>query len=192
MNPPRNVGDFIKVLRGLHKGHVCARLQRIVHATNRLIQPEACATVGSGDDQKVGRLPGACRCADLVHERCAIDDGLVFKVAALLGKGLVLDMHTRHAPTFVFAHGARHVEFVAKAGIGIGKHRNTDRISDPACVACHLGHGGEAIVGITECGGSSRAGHVDRIESRLLNHAGGDAVVGARCNQHLRTREEFS
>ena len=124
------------------------------------------------------------RGADLGDELGARDHLLAIEVAAALGRHLVLDVDRRHAARLVFAHGARHVELVAVAGVGIGDQRDADRARHDRRVVDHLAHGEQAEVGVATRGRSAGAGHVDGLETGLLDQARADAVVGAGGDQH--------
>jgi DNA-binding GntR family transcriptional regulator len=101
-------------------------------------------------------------------------------VAAALGRDLVLEVHAGDAARLVLAHGARDVQLVAVAGVGVGDQRDamTERAMTRRCRPSRSG--------LSRPKSGSRARprcrrrSCRRREARLLDQARADAVVGAR------------
>src|SRR4029077_8861544 len=81
--------------------------------------------------------------ADLRQIILSRDDLFTFEMAAPLRKFLILDMNGRYPAALEFTHGAKDVELVAVAGIGIGEDRHLDRGRNAPGIGHHLRHGNE-------------------------------------------------
>ena len=87
-------------------------------------------------------------------------------------------MEGGHAGALHRAHGALHVGRAAKAGVGIGHHRQTAGVDDLLDAVHHFAEAEQTDVGIAGGAGDGAAAGVDRVEARGFQ-AGGQAVVGA-------------
>lgn len=88
-------------------------------------------------------------------------------------------MEGGHAGALHRAHGALHVGRAAKAGVGIGHHRQTAGVDDLLDAVHHFAEAEQTDVGIAGGAGDGAAAGVDRVEARGFHQAGGQAVVGA-------------
>ena len=159
--------------------------KRRVGAADRFFQPEHGARIRARDDEEIRIGAGRHRRAHLGEVFVERDDHLVVEMAALLREALILDMQAGDAAPLVFADGARGIELVAIAGVGIGDHRHVDRGRDAPGIVGHLRHGHEAVVRVAERRGRAGAGHVDGRKARLRDGARRNAVIGARRHDHV-------
>jgi hypothetical protein len=91
----------------------------------------------------------------------------------------------------VLPHGADHVDGVAIAGIGVGDHRDLDRVHDPPSVVNHLRQGHQSDVGASQPGSRApEAGHVGGGKPRLLHQPCPQRVEAARSQHHLIAVEQ--
>ena len=84
--------------------------------------------IGARDDDEVGIVQGIAHGLELLHHLFGRHDPLVVVMAALLGKGLILEMKGRDTGTFESACRRLRVERIAEAGIGVGDDRHGDHI----------------------------------------------------------------
>ena len=105
---------------------------------------------------------------------------LLVEVAAALGKGLVLELDRVGAGAFEQPHGARDIERIAVAGIGIDDQIGGNPVADRADDVGDFAHADQADVGAPEAGiGDRRAGYVKRPERGLFGDQRGEGVVDA-------------
>jgi hypothetical protein len=155
-----------------------------VRALQRGLQPVHGARVGAGDDEQVGVAARVHRRAHLAHHLARVHHGLAGEVAAALGAGLVLQLHGVGAGALQRAHGVRHVDRIAEAGVGIHDQRQPHRVAQRRGGLRHLGKADEAEVRqAVELVGEARAAQVDGLEAELLDDARGQRVAGARHEQ---------
>ena len=90
-------------------------------------------------------------------------------------------------------HGPDHVDRVAVAGVGVGDHRDVDRLGDPSGVVDHLRKRHQPDVGAAEtrCG-AAETGHVRSREPGLLDQPRSQRVVAARSQHHLAGLEALA
>ncbi len=186
----RHGGHLLQGLRRFHERHVRASRQRQVGAGHGLVQAGHRAGIGACDDHEVRGTPGGDGGGDLGHELVARDDLLAVEVAATLGRDLVFDVQRGQTPHLVLAHRARGIQLIAVASVGVRDHRDSGRGGDLARRARHLRQGQQAVVREPAGGRHACTGHVERLESGLDGHAGGDAVVDAR-RRHERPRYQL-
>ena len=189
---PRHQFDLLVRLRRLDECDVGTDVDGRIRTVDGLVQAQHGARIGTGDDQELvgaARLDGS---ADLRDELVARDHFLAFEVTASLGRHLVLDVDRRDASRLVLAHGARDVQFIAVARVGIGDHRDIDRPRHHTGVVGHLRLRQQAEV--RKAAGHRRAcpSHVDRGKPGLGNQPGSDAVIGAGRHDHARLRDQVS
>ena len=182
--------DFGDRLRRFEEGHVGAGGECSVHAGDRLLEADDGAGIRARDQQEIRICPGRGGGANLRQIFVERDHRLVVEVAAFLREALVLDVEPGDAALLVLAHGPRHVELVAVAGIGVGDHRDFHRGGEAAGVVRHLAHGEEAVIGVAERRGGAGAGHVHGGKAGLLDGARADAVVSAGRDQQAVLREQ--
>src|SRR5262249_51997467 len=183
---------LLQGLGGLDKCHVRARTQSCIGTPDRLIEPQDSPRVRARDDDELRILPGCDGGSDFRQIFFQRHDHFVVQMPALLREALVLDVQAGDPAPLVFAHGASSVELIAVTGIGIRDHRYVDSRCQPAGVVRHLGHGDEAVVGISERGRGTGASHIDRIKTGLSDSPGRDAVIGPRCHEHAVAAQQLT
>ncbi len=129
-------------------------------------------------------MSGAVACVDSGFEfaahLCRGDDGFAVQMPTALGKALVFQLDHGRARALKAAHGALHIQRVAKAGVGIDDDGRGHPLSDARQRVLHLGKGGQANVGAGQARvGDGRAREVQRLKARLLGHQRGERVVHA-------------
>src|SRR6516225_61984 len=140
----------------------------------------ATARVGARDNHEIPVATGGDGGADLCQIILARDDLFAFEMTTFLREFLILDVDSRDAAALKFAHGAKHVELVAVAGVGIGDHRHFDCGGKTPGIGDHFRHRNEAEIGVSQTCRRTGTRHVDGGETGLLDQLGGDAVVSAR------------
>ncbi len=113
-------------------------------------------------------------------------------MTAALGGHLILDVQSGNAAHLVLAHGARHIQFIPVAGVGIGDQGQLHRARQYAGALGHLAHREEPVVREAACGRCAGAGHIYGVEAGLLDHFGRHAIVGAGRNEDLRAQKKFA
>jgi hypothetical protein len=113
-------------------------------------------------------------------------------MTTFLREFLILDVDSRDAAALKFAHGAKHVELVAVAGVGIGDHRHFDCGGKTPGIGDHFRHRNEAEIGVSQTRRRTGTRHIDGGETGLLDQLGGDAVVGAGCDDHPTLVQQIS
>jgi hypothetical protein len=114
-------------------------------------------------------------------------------VPAPLRHHLILEVNRADPGGLVFTHGPDHVDRVTVAGVGVGDHRDVDRLRDPVRVVDHLRKRHQADVGAAKPrGGAAEPGHVRGRESGLLDQPRSESVVAARGQHHLAGLEPLA
>ncbi len=142
------------------------------------------AGVGAGDDDEVGIAAGLhCR-ADFGDEFVVRDDVLAIQMTATFGRHLVFDVNGCHAPGFKFTHRARHIEFVAIAGVCIGNQRHANGAGHHRRTVHHLAQGQQTKIRKTKGRRDTSAGHIDRGKASLLYQPRANGVIRAGGREH--------
>jgi hypothetical protein len=149
------------------------------------------ACVGSRDDQRLGVEPvvdGGPQA--LLHFLDRHDFAAGF-VTAFLGAGSILELHRAGAGRFELAHRPAHHDHAAVSDIGIGDQRHGRHGAQTANPLGHLGERDQPHIGKSEHRrGLSVTGHVDRLESGLLDQQRRERVVGASRGHDLAALDQ--
>ena len=123
---------------------------------------------------------------------------LARQMAAALGQTLIFDLHGRGAGRFQFADRALDIHRLAKAGVGIDNHRDTDAAGEIRSVRDQFGEREQADIGQRHRPGRKRrAGEIDGIVPGLLDQPTDQRVeragnlngrAGYRLAEHLTRR----
>ena len=170
---------LLLALGALDEENVGARPGVGLAAAQRLVEAEAGARVGPGDDEKVGRGAAGRGHLDLAHHLVDGHHAPARGMPAPLGEHLVLDLDRGRAGRLVALDRALQVEQTAKAGIGIADDRRRRPLADLGDAPHHLGVADEAGVGQPERGRHAVARHVERLEPQPVRDFGGNHVVDA-------------
>ena len=145
-----------------------------------LVPPLGLEGVRARDDDQIGVAPRVQRRAQLRDHVCQRDHLLALEEATALRPHLVFEVQRSRARVFVLAQGARHVESIPVAGVGVADHRKRDAARDRAHVLGHLRERQQAEIRKRARRGRAEAGHVDGLEARVLGEARLEAVVDER------------
>ena len=142
-----NAGHLVFGFRTLDEHDVGPGLRIQLAAGNGLVQSQRGAGVGAGDDQEVTAFAGGNRDLDLQRHLGSGYHPAARRVAALLGRLLILDLDRRHAGGLVAGYGVPDVQQAAIPGVGIGDDRRAAYPGERADTADHVGIGCQAHVG---------------------------------------------
>jgi hypothetical protein len=129
---------------------------------------------------------------DLLDHLAGGDELLALEVPAPLRGELVLEVQSGHAGGLVRADGARDVDRIAVAVVGVGDERDADRVGQAARLVDHLGEGQQPDVGLSQKRGRrAEARHVHGVEARLLDQPRGERVVRAGRDHGLESGQQL-
>jgi hypothetical protein len=149
------------------------------------------ACVGSRDDQRLGVEPAVDGGPQALLHFLDRHDFAAGFVTAFLGAGLILELHRAGAGRFELAHRPAHHDHAAVSDIGIGDQRHGRHGAQTANPLGHLGEHDQPHIGKSEHRrGLSVTGHVDRLESGLLDQQRRERVVGARRGHDLAALDQ--
>ena len=174
----RDGAHLLNVGRGLDKHHVGTDFAKYLAALNRRFQAVHRVGVGAGHDDEIRVGARIQRRFQLGNHFGRFHHRLAGHVAAALGRHLILDEHAGQPGALIGAHGARHIDDIAKAGVAIAEQRQCRGIANAGVEIGHLGHGQLAGVGSAQqcCGGRIAAGG-QRGEPGLFGNAGAQSIV---------------
>jgi hypothetical protein len=113
-----------------------------------------------------------------------VEHVLACEVAAFLRADLVFELDRVGAGALQRAHRVAHIERIAEARIGIDDERQVHGVANPRRVFGDLVQAHEAEIGQAERHvRHARAGDVERLETRIGDHARAQRVEGARHEQ---------
>ena len=122
-----DAGEIVARPRRLDEQHVGAGLAIHRGALDGAVEAFDGDRIGPRDDQRLARVPGIDRGADLAAHLLRRDQRLAVEMAAALGKILVLELDRVGAGALELADRAHDIERVAVAGVGIDDQMRSRR-----------------------------------------------------------------
>ena len=176
-----NLAHLFLALGRLHKQNVSPGACVGFGTAQGLVQAQAAARIGAGDDEEVGRLAAFHRHADLAHHVFHGDDPPAGGVPAFFGVLLVFELNGLRARSLVALYGVANIQQAAVACVAIGDERGARHACHGFDAAHHVRIGGQACVGQAQVRRDrAEAGHVQRIEPKGVRQPQGHHVVHAR------------
>ena len=147
---------------------------------DRLVETLSGPCIGARDNEKIGARTAVRRDPDLSHHVGDRDDAPVRRMAAFLGKLLILDLDCGDAGLLVATHGVADIQEPAIAGIGIGDDGRPGHFRDPPDAVDHLRVAGKTRVRQAERGRDRAVPRdVQGLETHAVGDEGGDQLEHA-------------
>ena len=181
----RDLGDLALRGRRLDEDHVGTGFKIGGRALERALEPLHGDCVGARDHHEIGIVQRIAHGAQLLRHLGRRHERLVVVVAALLGKGLILEVERRNAGALEGAGGALRIKRVAVAGIGIGDDRDADDVDHSGKPRDDLVRRDQADVRYAAGPRDGAAARVHRGKPGLLDEARGEPVERPRGDDGL-------